>query len=219
MRNVSSRKVLLWSLTSSVGIAAGIWLGTESSQRQELYFASPSETPATLILTESLFDAESKYIESTEGLQRVSERDGETESVSLKFYCPKDAFNWGELTLKWAWAEDLAPRMAILEPNMLVVPAFDPAATAEIYIESAATNRKWVKLLRLEKGLESIELNRAIDVSRWVRQGDYLRVKYRLKASKLMTHPTPDDPIGFAGAQCLRQLKTKPTATRLLLWK
>lgn len=202
-----------------MGIAAGIWLGTESSHTQELYFASPQKVPATVILTESLFEAEPRYIESTQGLQRVSERDGDTESVVLKFYCPNEALKWGELTLKWTWAQDLAPRTGVLEPNMLVVPAFDPAATAEIYIESAATNGKWIKLLRLEKGLESIELNRGIDVSRWVQRGDYLRVKYRLKASKLMTHPTPDDPIGFAGAQCLRQLKTKPTATRLLLWK
>ena len=219
MRKISRRKLLSWSSTSVLGITIGVWLGTDRPETQDLYFASPPVDPATVILTESLFDFEPKYIESTDGLQRVSERDGETESVSLKFYCPRESREWGEMVLKWTWDAGLEPRTAVLEPNMLVVPAFDPATTAEIYISSAATRDKWIRLLRLEKGLESIELNRAIDVSAWVRQGDYLRVKYRLKASKLMTHPTPDDPIGFAGAQCLRQLRNKPSATRLLLWK
>jgi hypothetical protein len=137
----------------------------------------------------------------------------------LKFYCPKDALQWGELVVRWEWDADWVPTLGILEPNLSVVPAFDPAATAEIYVSSEGTEGRWIRLTRLEKKLDNSELTNAIDVTQWVQKGNYLRVKYRLKAEIFMTHPTPDDPIGFAGAQCLRQLKVKPAATRLMLWR
>jgi hypothetical protein len=109
--------------------------------------------------------------------------------------------------------------VGILDPNVSVMTGFDPAARAELYVASEATGGKWVQLCSLEKKLDRTELQRTIDVTPWVQKGNYLRVKYRLLAKKFMTHPTPDDPIGFAGAQCLRQLKVRPHATRLQLWK
>lgn len=219
MLSINRSKFLAWATTILIGCSLGIWLGSNRSSDQNLYFANFPDSPPDITLTESLFDTNSQFIESTQGLQRVSERDGKTESVSLKFYCPSASLQWGELILNWKWDADWTPTTAIFDPNMLVVPAFDPSSTAEIYLASESTGNRWQRIVRLEKGLESIELNRSIDVSRWVQKGNYLRVKYRLKASKMMTHPTPDDPIGFAGAQSLRQLKGKPYATRLLLWR
>jgi len=219
MRSLDRRRVLTWAMSATAGCVAGSWMAFGLRVVPQLYFAKVPERDADLILSESLFDSQTRFIESIDGLQRVSERDGSTEAVSLRFYCPKGANEWGEIVQKWSWKANWSPALVILEPNMLVVPAFDPATTAEIYISSKSTSDRWIRLVRLEKGLESIELNRPIDVTRWVRNGDYVRVKYRLKAVKLMTHPTPDDPIGFAGAQCLRQTKTKAFATRLLLWR
>jgi hypothetical protein len=219
MVEVNRSRVFAWGCTALIGCILGGWLGSERQATQDLYFAKVPEVPPTISLTESLFDPQSRFIESTSGLQRVSERDGTTETVSLKFYCPNESLGWGELILKWNWDAEWVPATGILEPNMLVVPAFDPSSVAEIYVSSESTGDRWLQLARLEKGLESIELNRAIDVTKWVQKGNYLRVKYRLRAEKLMTHPTPDDPIGFAGAQCLRQLKRKPFASRLLLWR
>jgi hypothetical protein len=77
--------------------------------------------------------------------------------------------------------------------------------------------------------MEAIEnkftLQHAVDVSRWVKGSQSLRIRYRVKASRLMYHPTPDDPIGLAAAQCLRQqiskreLEQSKYAARLRLWK
>ena len=213
------QRSVLRLLTLAVGAIVGTWLAWPKVTLSDLYFATPPEEPAALTLTENLFAESTPFIESTSKLQRVSERDGETEAVSTKFYCPKEAREWGELIVRWEWQADWKPRLGILDPNVAIITAFDPATQAELYVASEVTGDRWVQLCQLEKKLERTELNRAIDVTDWVQRGNYLRVKYRLKAEKFMTHPTPDDPIGFAGAQCLRQLRAKPHATRLQLWK
>jgi hypothetical protein len=219
MFKYSLKSIWLPSLTVFLGGSLGIWLGSTSERSEDLYFANVPDSPPAITLGENLFDEKSRFIESSEKIQRVGERDGETEAVSLKFYCPQEALQWGELVVRWEWDADWAPSLGILEPNLMIVPTFDPAARAEIYVSSEGTQGRWILLTRLEKRLDNSELNRAIDVTQWVQKGNYLRVKYRVKAEKFMTHPTPDDPIGFAGAQCLRQLKVKPTSTRLMLWR
>jgi hypothetical protein len=213
------KRTLLRLAVLAVSAITGFYLALPSDSSSDLYFAKTPEDPATLTLTENLFADTSPFIESTSKLQRVSERDGETEAVSTKFYCPNEALEWGELIVRWEWQSDWIPRLGILDPNVAIITAFDPATQAELYVASEATGGEWVQLCRLEKKLDRTELQRAIDVTPWVQKGNYLRVKYRLMAEKFMTHPTPDDPIGFAGAQCLRQLRVKPHATRLRLWK
>lgn len=213
------QRTLLRPAILAIGAITGFYLAIPSDSLIDLYFAKQPESPATVTLTENLFADSSPFIESTSKLQRVSERDGETEAVSTKFYCPNEALEWGELIVRWEWKNDWIPRVGILDPNVMIMTGFDPATRAELYVASEATSGKWIQLCRLEKKLDRTELQRAIDVTAWVQKGNYLRVKYRLMAEKFMTHPTPDDPIGFAGAQCLRQLRVKPHATRLQLWK
>lgn len=206
-------------LTIAVSTALGIWLALPSSNIDDIYFAELPSIPAEISLSENLFADAPRYIESVRKLQRVSERDGETETVSTRFYCPNESLVWGELIVRWEWEADWSPSLGILDPNLGISPEYDAATEAELYVESKSTAGRWILISKLNKKLDRTEIQRSIDVTRWVRNGNYLRVKYRLKAEKFMTHPTPDDPIGFAGAQCLRQLRIKPMATRLQLWK
>lgn len=203
----------------AVGTILGIWFALPPSNLDDIYFATTPTTPASIILSENLFADTPSHIESIRKLQRVSERDGETETVSTRFYCPNESLVWGELIIRWQWEAGWKPSLGVLDPNLAISPEYDAATEAELYIESEVTAGRWVLICRLGKKLDRTELQRSIDVTQWVQKGNHLRVKYRLKAEKFMTHPTPDDPIGFAGAQCLRQLRTKPVATRLQLWE
>lgn len=213
------RSLFPWFCTILLGASIGVCMALYSASDYDIYFASIPESPAAINLTENLFDDTSRYVETVNKLQRVSERDGETETVSTKFYCPNESRVWGELILRWRWEADWSPSLGILDPNLTISPGFDPASTAELYISSEVTHGRWILLCRLDGKLDRTEIQRSIDVTKWVQKGEYLRVKYRLRAEKYMTHPTPDDPIGLAGAQCLRQLRVNPVATRLRLWK
>jgi hypothetical protein len=96
---------------------------------------------------------------------------------------------------------------------------FDSTGCGELYLASQDTGDQWVELLKFSAQSVGTSITEPIDITRWVRTGHHLRLKYRLKAERPLYHPTPDDPIGIAGAQCLRSSGNHPYASRLRLWR
>lgn len=198
--------------------ATAYWLTPRSPTVSNIYLVREPTEPADREFLVSNFGPEKSNQFTPKNVVLIRERSVQ-EKVTTAYWCPKYPGTWGEVEVEYRWEPSFQPQRAILEPVLSVATVFDPTAVAEFAIASDATNQQWETLLRLDVSSPDTVFNKAIDVSRWVQGCTSLRIRYRLRAEKLIYHPTPNDPIGYAGAQCLRQHYGSSHASRLRLWK
>jgi hypothetical protein len=202
----------------------GYRFSSESSRVASLYYVREPKSPADIELLYSNVPAPGSKNAVTENIALIRERDPD-DQVHIVFWSPKRANEWGSIEIEFQWEPGFNPAFAVLDPNLHLFGNFDSTAGGEFAVASQATGNRWVTLASTETIDSKFTLQHAIDVSRWVQGSDSLRIRYRVKASRLMYHPTPDDPIGFAAAQCLRQhlnerdAENCKYAARLRLWK
>jgi hypothetical protein len=182
-----------------------------------IYLVREPLQPADREFYDSNFHLEKDSKRSTRNVVLIRERTVE-DAPNLAYWCPQRPGTWGEVEVEWHWEPSFQPFLAILEPNLSVATDFDPSAVTEFAIASDVTNQRWKTLLRLDATSPDKSLYQAINVSKWVKGCSSLRIRYRMMANKLMYHPTPDDPIGLAGAQCSRQSFGSRYASRLRFW-
>jgi hypothetical protein len=184
----------------------------------KIYFAREPSTPPDrdFPFYNTLEESDRRLV--TSNVSRIRERNPEHPQNDLTAYWSPNAPGvWGSVEMEWSWEEGFFPQLAILHPSLHLFPVFDPSVSGEIAVSSQATGDRWVTLASIESRNGSIALVDGIDVTPWVQNSHALRVRYRLRASKLIYHPTPNDPIGLAGAQCLRTNGDTPSS-RLRLW-
>jgi hypothetical protein len=223
----SGKRVLPWIYLSTALIAlfAGYFWRSNQYSVSPIYFLKPPEVAADVVFVESLLgkDIGLDGIDGFHGVLRnavvITEQGRQGGGQTNCYICPQSANRWGELELKWEWDRSLQPALGILDLNMHVFPQFDPTAVAEMYLASEETKGRWVQMVTLSENTHDRNLFEPIDATPWVKNSSYLKVLYRLKANRLIYHPTPNTPIGFAGAQCLRHAEHAPEATKLSLWK
>lgn len=194
------------------------WLTRRPTRLSGIYFVREPARPADQAFLVSHFVSDERVRCSTRNVAFIRERTVEG-NLRTAYWCPMHPGAWGEVEIEYRWEASFQPHLAILEPNLAVATIYDPTAVAEFAIASDATNQQWNTLLRLDDSSPDQAFIKAIDISRWVQGCTSLRIRYRLRAEKLMYHPTPNDPIGYAGAQCLRQYYGSSHASRLRLWK
>ncbi len=195
----------------------GYWLTPRPPLVSGIYFVREPLQPADREFYDSNFHLTKDSQRSTRNVVLIRERTVE-DKPNVVYWCPQRPGTWGEVEIEWRWEPSFQPILAILEPNLSVATDFDPSSIAEFAIASDVTNQRWHTLLRLNATTSDKSLNQAIDASKWVKGCTSLRIRYRMMANKLMYHPTPDDPIGLAGAQCLRQGFGSRYASRLRFW-
>ncbi len=199
--------------------AIGFYFSLPSSKLPLIELIASPTAPADreFLITSSQRD--DKGIESTANVKWTRER-GPDNNLSVFYWCPAEAGVWGEVVVRWEWDESWTPEFAMLEPNLILAPLHDSSAAGELYLASEDTRGQWIELASLDARVSKDKgVTEPIDVTRWLKTSRYLQIKYRLKANRQLFHPTPDDPIGIAGAQCLRQLAGQQFASRLRLWR
>jgi hypothetical protein len=214
----TNRIWLLYAVTATVFAAIGYWFSVPSPYISSIYFAREPESPPDFEVSISSLEHTHPAIESTVNVAWVRERELD-DSVKVRYWCPKTANEWGEVVVHWQWEHAWSPKLALLELNIQIFSMFDPFSEAQVFLSSQDTGGRWKELVRFDVNSSDKELSKAIDVSPWVSTSRYLRIKYRMKGQKWMYHPTPNDPIGIAGAQCLRQGNGQTYSSRLRLWK
>lgn len=212
---------LVYGLTAISGLVLGYAFAPSGDSITQIYITRMPQTPPDLVFRETLFPDDQPGLVSSSNLAMITEsKENDRSDLTVRYWCPRSSDTWGELIYEWKWDETWQPQLAILRPNLHILTEFDPAARGEFYVASAVTNDRWIRLLEMGLGHSDTRLDYPIDVTKWVQTSRYFRIKFRLKAKKMMYHPTPNDPIGFAGAQALRQHYDKPTTNmRLMLWE
>ncbi len=210
-------------LCASFGVLGYRW-SSEPSRVTSLYFVREPTSPADIELLYSNFSTSVSMEPVTQNLAQIRER-APDDQVTTMYWSPKRANEWGSIEIEFQWEPGFDPAFAILDPSLHLFGNFDCTAAGEIAVASEATGNRWVILASIAAGESKHTLQHPVDVSRWVRGSQSLRIRYRVKASRLMYHPTPNDPIGFAAAQCLRELPPRSGfegenyAAQLRLWK
>jgi len=214
----------LYTLIAACGLLAGYLVAVPRDEVSPIYLIYPPEVPADLTFGESLFPDQQPGLVSSSNMAMITERNDKAPTAHMvRYWCPRSSNSWGEIIYEWKWDVSWQPELAIMKPNLHVFSELDPFARGEFYIATESTRDQWLLMLAMGENKSDTRLDREIDVTRWVRNSRYLRVKYRLKAQKMMYHPTPNDPIGFAGAHALRQHIDRPIqppyAMYLSLWR
>lgn len=221
------KRLLLWGYFSTAlfALLAGFLWQSNQYSVSLIYFLKPPDVAADVVFIES-FVGKNIGLDGIDGFNGVlrnavviTEEGRQGGGQTNCYICPQSANRWGELELTWKWERTIKPALGILDLNMHVFPQFDSTAIAEVYLASEETKGRWVQMVTLSEKTHDRNLFDSIDVTRWVQKSSYLKVLYRLKANRLIYHPTPNTPIGFAGAQCLRHAEYAPEATKLSLWK
>ena len=215
---------LVYAILCASFMFLGYRWSTEATKVTSLYYVREPKSPADIELLYSNFSTQSSEKPVTENIALIRERDPD-DQVNIVFWSPKRASEWGSIEIGFQWEPGFDPAFAVLDPSLHLFGNFDSTAGGEFAVASEATGNRWVTLAGIETIDSKLTLQHAVDVSRWVRGTHSLRIRYRVKASRLMYHPTPDDPIGLAAAQCLREqindrnLEYPKYPARLRLWK
>jgi hypothetical protein len=213
------RYLWLWyALTIAIFFAVGFYGSMPKAHLSNFVLVRNPNTPPDIEFLLSNLERNASAIVSTKNVVWARER-APDDSIRVHYWCPTESNTWGELVVQWSWDSTWPPALAILDPSLHLFPMFDPKGQGEILLSSRDTGDKWVELVAFDARTIGTTLDYPIDITRWVRNSRELRIKYRIKAERLMYHPTPNDPIGIAGAQCLRQGVTFPYASRLRLWR
>jgi hypothetical protein len=209
---------MAYGLVAITCASLGYWLTPRPSSVSEIYLVRVPTRPADRECFDSNFHTEKDAQRTIRNVVLIRERTVE-DKPNIVYWCPQRPGTWGEVEIEWRWEPSFEPDLAILETNVSVATVFDPTAVAEFAIASNVTNQQWHTLLRLDASSPDQAFIESIDVSRWVQNCTSIRIRYRMLANKLMYHPTPNDPIGLAGAQCSRQSMGSRHASRLRFWK
>ncbi len=207
-------------LFASLGFVSGFGKKSVNSLRQ---FQTP-DIPADKIFAVNIWEDEQPFLRLAKPNTAVCVTEMTKQGLhGMRFWCARWHDQWGEVNYEFPIENPGSVKLAALVQRETTVFNFlDETAVAEIWINSGNQTARWVRLGRIDaSGGKFPEM---IDITEWAQRGSPLRVRFRLKATKALYHPTENDPIGFAGAQALRvQLNqdggdSTPNAIELQLW-
>lgn len=213
----------LYAIAALISGLAGYYSWPPRLVVSQITLASVPETPADQEWSMQLFTTPEKYQLSSEDMVLITEKGGfaanPKDEMQTRYLCPRKADTWGEVIYRFPLEGSKRFRQAILDLDLHVFTEFDPLARGELWITSDKAENKWKLLVELNASKSEQVLEDPIDVTQWASGAKHLDVRLRLKAHRLMYHPTPNDPIGFAAAQCLRTLPVSTKSLRLRVWR
>lgn len=203
---------------ATISVCIGFYSLLPMPDRSRVKIVTPPETEPRFEQSVHLFHSPQKHLVKADGVVLITESHSELEGLNTRYWCPKTADQWGEVVYQFDLESVPSFELAILDVNLCIFPVSDPESVVEVYVSSSNRSGKSTRLLVLDRHHDDRILRDPIDVTEWLVGAKLLKVCFRLKAHRLMYHPTPNDPIGIAGAQCLRQLARDKCAMALRLY-
>ncbi len=196
------------------------WLGHLSLPPQSIKskIVVPLQRPkiADEKLTLTIWDESPPYLEKVEDAVLVREK--AANGIDTLYYCPRDPVKEATVLLRFPIPQDRPLRLVLLTLSLHCFYEFDPDAHLYLSLSSSNTNNKEILLAEFSSDTQENEITDAFDVTEYVVGAKELQIIIRGSSPRLLYHPTPNDPIGYAGAQLLRQWGNDPSAAELELW-
>lgn len=183
----------------------------------KITFTTPPTRKPDRLLEVNLWGDPSSFIYQQDKIALINEKNPNPVRF-MKFYCPRSPHELSTLILRFKLEENMPCDHAFLRLSSAALYNFDPYAKIRVAIASEKTSGDFVELAELSKNTEENQIPESFDVTEYVRDSRLLDVRLTAVASKLLYHPTPNDPIGFAAAQLLRQARNESSAATLELW-
>jgi hypothetical protein len=213
MRNAT----VCWIAVAVISGLVGYFTVDTSPTTSRISFSGYPKTPADQSLLVDLWNDSLPFIVAREGLALVTEGKREDGSM-VRFFCPRKQSEDGFLVLHFPLENQRPLRSVFLNLRLAVFYNFDESAELDIYLKSSATGERFLKFAELGARTEENVIRESFDITEYARGSTQVEVKITARASKLLYNPTPNDPIGYAGAQALRQYPVDKWSARLDLW-
>lgn len=154
------------------------------------------------------------FLAFEDGLVLVTE--SQLTGPSIRYWCPRAYDQWGGVDYDFPLSPLHAVEKVVLEHHTTVFGALDARAEAEIWLPSPHADR--LEQAGHLSGDTIVHFPKTLDVTDRASGKSHFRLRYRLKASQLLFHPTPDVPIGYAAAQACRSVQGSGAVIRLHIW-
>jgi hypothetical protein len=206
-----------WITVALISGCIGYFSLRTTPEPSRISFTGRPETQADKSLDVDIWNESFPYIVARDRVVLISE--GRAEDGPLtRFFSPRSAEQDGSVLLRFPLEPDKTIQKAFLTLKLASFYTQDETANVQIELRSERTNGYFLKLAELNSKTQENVIPESVDISEYVRGSTAVEIKITVRASKLLYHPTPNDPIGYAGAQALRQLQLENWCARLELW-
>jgi hypothetical protein len=209
--------LVLWLAVVGLTFSIGYWSIVPNPSSSKITLGKLPTIPPDETLLLDLWAERPEYIVNKEELALVTEKNPR-EIDHVRFLCPRRPNEMSHLDLQFPLAKNASIKSAYLKLDLLAASVYDPSAKLRVYISSEATQGQFEELAELSLYTGEDQIPEDFDVTQFVKNSTSLKVRISCMASKLLYHPTPDDPIGYAAAQALRQPRNEKFAAKLSLW-
>lgn|GEM_PF-6905005 len=209
--------ISLWSGLAILSLIIGYLSVPPSLSTSKITLGVRPETQPNESYRVDLWSEKPSYIESKDALVLVTEKNDPTQN-DIRFFCPRFPNEKCDFELRFPVQPGNRIERAFLRLNLLAATVYDPVVKLNVFVESEATHGSLVELLELSAASGEDQIPREFDILPFVQGSSYLRIRITCIASQLIYHPTPNDPIGYAACQALRQPRYENAAACLEIW-
>jgi len=208
---------ICWIVVAIISGGVGYLTMDPSPPTSRISFSGYPKTPADDSLLVDLWNDRLPFIAAREGVALVTEGKLEDRSM-VRYFCPRKQYDDGSLLLRFAIDNQRSLRHIFLSLRLAVFFNFDESAEVDVFLKSSQTGGVFLQFAELGARTEEDVIRESFDITEYARGSDQVEVKIISRASKLLYQPTPNDPIGYAGAQALRQYPDNKWSAKLDLW-
>lgn len=213
------RAIIFWLTVALLSGCIGYFSLRKTPDVSRINFAGYPETPADESLDVDLWNENLPYIVGRESVVLIHERAGAGgDEMATRFFSPRNPNQDGYVLIRFPLKLEQPIQKAYLTLRPVTFYSFDEKAEVKVELKSEGTQGVFLKLAELGAKTQETSIDESFDVSEYARGATAIEIKITVRASKLLYHPTPNDPIGYAGAQALRHYKRDPVCARLDLW-
>lgn len=209
--------ISLWSGLAILSLIIGYFSVPPSISTSKITLGVRPATQPNESYRVDLWSESPSYIESKDALVLVTEKNDPARN-DIRFFCPRFPNDKCDLELRFPVQHGNRIERAFLRLSLLAATVYDPVVKLNVFVESEATRGSLVDLLELSAATGEEQIPREFDILPFVQGSSYLRIRITCIASRLIYHPTPNDPIGYAACQALRQARYENAAASLEIW-
>lgn len=216
-RSMIHRAFVSWTTVAVISGLVGYLSVDMTPTTPRITFSGYPKTPADESLEVDLWNDSLPYIAVRQGLALVTEGKNENRSI-VRFLCPQKQHEDGVVILRFPLENQRPFSNVFLSLRLVAFYNFDEAAELELYLKTSATRGRFLSFAELGAKTQENVIRESFDITEYVRGSTEVEIKIIARAAKLLYHPTPNDPIGYAGAQALRQYLYENWSARLEMW-
>jgi hypothetical protein len=154
------------------------------------------------------------FLAFEDGMVMVTE--SQLTGPAIRYWCRRAYNQWGVVDYDFPLSPLRMVEKVVLEHRTMTFGALDARAEAEIWLPSPRVER--LEQVGHLAGTAIVSFPQTLDVTEHASGKSHFRLRYRLRASQLLFHPTPDVPIGYAAAQACRSVQGTGPVLKLHIW-